>query len=763
MGLFDKLFKKKEDVPEAKNAAKAKEEKPSISEEEASELLQERFEGVAPIESGRNQEICNKFVAKGIIDYKNGSFDEAALSELTFDELCLVYNSIGQLIERTAPHLKGIAALYKKFLRKKLLAKLSTFPVYTENAKVSNLPCIPYPTQAPSLLLYTDRKMAELKVSETTESFGGLDWTEVFEITPENFDNNLGEYFCTGYKTVYVNGKTKVKIEDVFNAKPLDAYGHTCVESCRRMIAYNQWLVIMQSRAKSRDGNMTENEINLVNALYYDASFSLWEDSLCFGVQLPAGIENMSQQDAHAALATLFKDGNIPTMTASFEDGQNYICLFTDLWAVQKYYKEKGYFTTLTLTESKYDELKNDNTIAGFLINPGRERFVLSKKILNESSTKGEKPSISEEEASELLQERFEGYAPIESGRNQEIFNEFVAKGITDYDKGLFNKTAVSELTFDELCLIYNEIGQFVEKNASHLTHIKESAALYKKFLRKKILERLSTFPVYTINAKVTNTPCAFHPLQGPSSLLGTELGLSLLLYTSKKAAELECSAIHKVHDWVEIFEITPENFDDVFGEYFWTGYKTVYINGKTQVKIEDVFNAKSLDEYGHTCVESCSKMIAYKQMQAYIPSAAKAGLPSPVGPSFEQPYLFSLYHSAAVSLWEDSLYLTAKLPAELEPLRQRGAPIPVTSLFKDGHFPRLFYHSEDGRNNYLCLFTDPWAAQKFYGKEAHVVTLSVTTKSGYHEIADEKTITGILVNPGRENFVLSKDMMIGM
>ena len=420
MGLFDKLFKKKKDVPEAKkgapevkNTAKVKKEKPSISEEEASELLRERFEGFAPIESERNREICNKFVAKGIIDYKNGSFDEAALSELTFDELCLVYNEIGQLIEKTAPHLKGIAALYKKFLRRKILERLSTFPVYTINAKVSNLPCIPYPTQAPSLLLYTDRKMAELKVSETTESLGGLDWTEVFEITPENFDNNLGEYFCTGYKTVYVNGKTKVKIEDVFNAKPLDAYGHTCVESCRRMIAYNQWLVIMQSRAKSRDGNMTENEINLVNALYYDASFSLWEDSLCFGVQLPAGIENMSQQDAHAALATLFKDGNIPTMTASFEDGQNYICLFTDLWAVQKYYKEKGYFTTLTLTESKYDELKHDNTIAGFLINPGRERFVLSKKILNESSTKEEKPSISEKEASELLQERFEGYAPI--------------------------------------------------------------------------------------------------------------------------------------------------------------------------------------------------------------------------------------------------------------------------------------------------------------------------------------------------------------
>ena len=374
-------------------------------------------------------------------------------------------------------------------------------------------------------------------------------------------------------------------------------------------------------------------------------------------------------------------------------------------------------------------------------------------EVKNTAKVKKEKPSISEEEASELLRERFEGFAPIESERNREICDKFVARGIIDYNKGSFDETALGELTFDELCLIYNAIGQFVEKNAAHLTHVKESAALYKKSLRKKLLAMLSTFPVYTINATMINLPYIAFPLQVPS----------LLLYTNRKIAESEVADIHRVYDWVEIFEITPEKFDDVFGEYFCTGYKTVYINGKTQVKIEDVFNAKSLDEYGHTCVESCSKMIAYKQMQAYIPSAAKAGLPSPVGPSFEQPYLFSLYHSAAVSLWEDSLYLTAKLPAELEPLRQQGAPIPVTSLFKDGHFPRLFYHSEDGRNNYLCLFTDPWAAQKFYGKEAHVVTLSVTTKSGYHEIADEKTITGILVNPGRENFVLSKDMMIGM
>ena len=769
MGLFDKLFKKKKDVPEAKkgapevkNTAKVKKEKPSISEEEASELLRERFEGFAPIESERNREICDKFVARGIIDYNKGSFDETALGELTFDELCLIYNAIGQFVEKNAAHLthvKESAALYKKSLRKKLLAMLSTFPVYTINATMINLPYIAFPLQVPSLLLYTNRKIAESEVADIHRVY---DWVEIFEITPEKFDDVFGEYFCTGYKTVYINGKTQVKIEDVYKAKSLDKYGHTCIESCSRMVNFRQTSASIQSRAKAENRNLAENEIELLNNMYYNASVSLWEGSLCLAAELPAEFESKMQQDPSVSVTSFFKDGHFPILMHSHKDGQHSMCLFTDLWAVQKFYKKAGYFATFPiLTRSEYNEIKNDNTAAGFLINPGREGFFLSKDILNELSTKGEKPSISEEEASELLQERFEGYAPIESGRNQEIFNEFVAKGITDYDKGLFNKTAVSELTFDELCLIYNEIGQFVEKNASHLTHIKESAALYKKFLRKRILERLSTFPVYTINAKVTNTPCAFHPLESSSLPPDVKEGsLSLPLYTSKEAAELEVSDLRAVYDWVEIFEILPEKFDTVFGEYFCTGYKTVYINGKTKVKIEDVCKVKSLDEYGHTCVKSCSKMIVFMQTSASIQSGAKAENRNL--DENEMVLLNNMYYNASVSLWEDTLCLAAKLPAESEKLLQQDSPIPVpsiTSLFKDGHFPSLIATREDGQGC-ICVFTDSWAVQRVYKKEAHVVTISVPTKTRYDGIKNENTIVGILVNPEREGFFLSKNML---
>lgn len=362
MRLFDKLFKKKKDVPEVKNTAKVKEEKPSISEEEASELLRERFEGFAPIESERYREICNKFVAKGIVDYKNGSFDEAALSELTFDELCLVYNSIGQLIEKTAPHLKGIAALYKKSLRKKLLAKLSTFPVYTVNAKATALP---YVENDSSFFLYTNKKLAEAVVSDH------VGWLEVSEIAPEHFNALFGEFFCTGYKVVNVNGKTKVKIDDVYIIKPVSTYGNICVESCGRMIDYKQTLASFLSRARAEKRDLNEPENKQLNRQSYAVSVSLLKDTLL----LPAEQEN-----------GMLKKIVVPFV--NFGDGRKFVGLFTDQGAINRYYRKSVPSAALPdLIRDQYDEIKNDSTVSGIIINPGREEYMMTKDMLNQLLT----------------------------------------------------------------------------------------------------------------------------------------------------------------------------------------------------------------------------------------------------------------------------------------------------------------------------------------------------------------------------------------
>lgn len=366
MGLFDKLFKKdvpevKEDVPEVKNTAKAKEEKPSISEEEASELLQERFEGVAPIESERNREICNQFVAKGITDYKNGSFDEAALSELTFDEFCHVYSTIGWFV-KIAPNVKESAALYKKFLRKRLLAKLSTFPVYTVNAKATALP---YVENDSSFLLYTNKKLAEAVVSDH------VDWLEVSEIAPEHFNAAFCEFFCTGYKVVNVNGQTKVRIDDVYEIKPIRTYGNICVESCVRMIDYKQTLASLLSRARTEKRDLSESENKRLNQQSYAVSVSLLKNTLL----LPAEQEN-----------GMLKEIFVPLV--SFGDGRKFVGLFTDQGAINRYYRKSVSSVALPeLIRDQYDEIKNDNTVSGIIINPGREEYIMTKDMLHQLLT----------------------------------------------------------------------------------------------------------------------------------------------------------------------------------------------------------------------------------------------------------------------------------------------------------------------------------------------------------------------------------------
>ena len=123
--------------------------RPSISEDEVSALLHERFQGLLPIDKDRNQKICDKFVLIGIFRYANGSFDENTLGELTFDEFCDVYDAISWFVEKAMapnPKLKEYAALYKKFLKPKPLARLSTFPVYTIYSPAT---CLPYRKKEP--------------------------------------------------------------------------------------------------------------------------------------------------------------------------------------------------------------------------------------------------------------------------------------------------------------------------------------------------------------------------------------------------------------------------------------------------------------------------------------------------------------------------------------------------------------------------------------------------------------------------------------
>lgn len=357
MGFFDK-FKKKEKTQQEQQPASVS----SVNQQalDNNDVLNESFQGFDPVNGERNNEICDKFIAKGIAEFANNTFDVSSLDELTFDEFCHVYSTIGWFIEKIAPNMKDPAISYKKFLRKKLLEKLSTFPVYTIYATVTNLPFVLHDG---SFLLYSNRKIAEATVQSS-----GFDCLEIHEIKPENFNNSFCEYFCTGYQSVSVNGQTKVKIEDVYEIKPIELYGNICIESCTRMIDYKQTQAMLVSRARRENRNLNENENKQLNQQSYAVSMSLLKSSLL----LLAQIENGTPQSVYAPCV-------------SFADGRKFIGLFTDQGAVNGYYqKAMSCVAFPNLISDQYKQCKDDSSISGILINPGREEYMITKEMLKQ-------------------------------------------------------------------------------------------------------------------------------------------------------------------------------------------------------------------------------------------------------------------------------------------------------------------------------------------------------------------------------------------
>ena len=322
------------------------------------EILNETFFGVSPVSGSRNNDICNRFIARGIGEYANGSFDARSLEELSFDEFCHVYSTVGWFVNNVAPGLKAEGIAYKRFLRTSLLARLSTFPVYTITAAVTALP---YILPEGSMLLYTDRKIAEAQIAAA-----GMDWLCLCEIAPAAFKSRFCEFLCTGTALVKINGKTAVKLRDVCRPGPMSTFGNLCVGSCTRMVDFQQNRASMISKAKKEGRELTEEENRLLNRQSWGVSQSLLKDKLLVPVQTDNG-----------ALKAI----SIPTVF--FPDGRKVMGLFTDQWAINGYFgKNVPCACFPCLVRDGYAQLKDDPACSGILINPGREEYLLTKEML---------------------------------------------------------------------------------------------------------------------------------------------------------------------------------------------------------------------------------------------------------------------------------------------------------------------------------------------------------------------------------------------
>lgn len=323
-------------------------------------ILKETFAYVASIPKDRNNEICDKFVAIGIAAFSTHTFDESSLEELSFDELCAVYNNIGWFAEKVMSGIKDNAAAYKRFLRKKLLQRLSSIPVYAVYATVTNLPFV---LSGGSMPLYTDKAIAVHQLGNT-----GVEWLQLHEIVPETFERYFSEYLATGYDHVMINGSAVVKIEDIFPGKSVEAFGNICIESCKRMVDYMLSKALSVSKAKEENRELRQEEIRILNQQSWAASQSLLKDCLL----VPADI----------------KDGELIRFSVpcvQFPDGTKYLCLFTDQWAINGFYKRNVSCVSFPgAIKDNYEQIADDPSVGGILINPGREEYQMTKEMLKQ-------------------------------------------------------------------------------------------------------------------------------------------------------------------------------------------------------------------------------------------------------------------------------------------------------------------------------------------------------------------------------------------
>ena len=134
------------------------------------------------------------------------------------------------------------------------------------------------------------------------------------------------------------------------------------------MIDYKQTQAMIISKARKEERNLTEDELKRLKQQSYSVSGAVINTSLL----LPAEIENGTVK-------------NISVPSVSFEDGRKFIGLFTDQGAINRYYNKNVSCVSLPdLVSDQYKQSKDDPSVSGIIINPGREEYLMTKEMLNQ-------------------------------------------------------------------------------------------------------------------------------------------------------------------------------------------------------------------------------------------------------------------------------------------------------------------------------------------------------------------------------------------
>lgn len=325
-------------------------------------------------------------------------------------------------------------------------------------------------------------------------------------------------------------------------------------------------------------------------------------------------------------------------------------------------------------------------------------------------------------ESDAILSESFVCIKAVSDERNKEICDRFVAGGIEGYARGSFDAAMLDELTYDEFCRVYNTVEWYVLNIAPEL---RREAVGYKTYLRILLLDRLRRMPLYTVLSGATSLPYM------------SEDGAMWLLTDAVLAQKVAKSM---GEDMLSAAEILPHEFDGFFGRCYCAGFNTVKLNLRDSLPLGEICPSALNTDFGIIAPYACVAMMKYKQLLAELSDAAQRE-----GRGFtaeERNELAQLSSSASEALCNSVLLL---------PLNTRND--------QAGEVVVPVYTLEDGRK-YVALFTDADALAAYYKKPMASMGLANQLRERYLETADVDIIKGIIVNPSREEYVLTKNML---
>lgn len=264
-----------------------------------------------------------------------------------------------------------------------------------------------------------------------------------------------------------------------------------------------------------------------------------------------------------------------------------------------------------------------------------------------------------------------------------------------------FSAATYVSLVFRELCLRLDKLDLNFDENID---------------LQNDYFKALHNQKLFTIQCSEINLPVCYID--------------RFPLFTKREYAELAIADIdveNELKNWLVVTEINPSDFNDVLSAYYLAGYRNVIINRSITAGIEKICALKDRSFYGVFNPDICNSMICLQEMQLS-------------------------------SIFENQKYYDEKvkfLKSEILQMLGNAALIIQSENQDDVASVKNTYVTYQGGGKWLGVFTDVLALN-VYTKNLCKHS-KVRLSDVFNEMKKDDTLSGIVVNPGRENFLIER------